>query len=251
MTSWTTRGRSKPRRHCSEVRADPPRSRRRTRRPLARISISSAPVDVTSPYRPRPSPSLASPRPSPESHPVSDAATVPFPRRVTPGARRSAPTTPDWRRAQRAERAPEAASSSDDDDDVDVDARRRRRAAAAPAAPAAAPPPPRAEPPSPVSSPVATRAAGEPARTGRRLRDGEVVAFVSANGLPYVARPAEGARASGAPTRFVESTLEDAVSIADPATHLEFVRQGSFFGFRSAGRRGVSFSKRGNARRSV
>ena len=60
------------------------------------------------------------------------------------------------------------------------------------------------------------------------LRAGETVAFL-ADGLPYVADRA----ATGEAVGFALSALEDAASVADPATHLVVVRQGKFLGFRS------------------
>ena len=60
------------------------------------------------------------------------------------------------------------------------------------------------------------------------LRAGEVVAF-AVDGLPYVV----DRNAAGEAVAFGPSALEDAVSIADPATHLVVVRQGRFLGFRS------------------
>ena len=61
------------------------------------------------------------------------------------------------------------------------------------------------------------------------LRAGETVAFLE-DGLPYVADRAPTGEAVG----FALSALEDAASVADPATHLVVVRQGKFLGFRSA-----------------
>ena len=60
------------------------------------------------------------------------------------------------------------------------------------------------------------------------LRAGEVVAF-AVDGLPYVV----DRDAAGEAVAYGPSALEDAVSIADPATHLVVVRQGRFLGFRS------------------
>ena len=59
------------------------------------------------------------------------------------------------------------------------------------------------------------------------LRAGETVAFLE-DGLPYVADRAPTGEAVG----FALSALEDAASVADPATHLVVVRQGKFLGFR-------------------
>ena len=64
--------------------------------------------------------------------------------------------------------------------------------------------------------------------SGPGLRAGEVVAF-AVDGLPYVC----DRDATGAAIGFGPSALEDAVSIADPATHLVVVRSGRFLGFRS------------------
>ena len=55
-----------------------------------------------------------------------------------------------------------------------------------------------------------------------------MVAFLE-DGLPYVVDRAP----AGEAVAFALSALEDAASIADPATHLVVVRQGKFLGFRS------------------
>ena len=57
------------------------------------------------------------------------------------------------------------------------------------------------------------------------------VAFLE-DGLPYVADRAPTGEAVG----FALSALEDAASVADPATHLVVVRQGKFLGFRAVRR---------------
>ena len=65
---------------------------------------------------------------------------------------------------------------------------------------------------------------------GPGLQDGEVVAF-AVDGLPYVV-DVENSRGGDA-VRFGVSRLDDARSIADPATHLTVVKQGRYVGFAS------------------
>ena len=65
---------------------------------------------------------------------------------------------------------------------------------------------------------------------GPGLQDGEVVAF-AVDGLPYVV-DVENSRGGDA-VRFGVSRLDDARSIADPATHLTVVKQGRYIGFAS------------------
>ena len=73
------------------------------------------------------------------------------------------------------------------------------------------------------------RGSTDPPLPAGALRAGETVAFLE-DGLPYVADRAPTGEAVG----FALSALEDAASVADPATHLVVVRQGKFLGFRSA-----------------
>ena len=68
----------------------------------------------------------------------------------------------------------------------------------------------------------------DPTRSSHGLRPGDVVAFLQ-DGLPYVLDRS----ATGDAIPFGLSALEDAVSVADPATHLVVVRQGNFMGFKS------------------
>ena len=65
---------------------------------------------------------------------------------------------------------------------------------------------------------------------GPGLQDGEVVAF-AVDGLPYVV-DVDNSRGGDA-VRFGVSRLDDARSIADPATHLTVVKQGRYVGFAS------------------
>ncbi|KAK3282878.1 hypothetical protein CYMTET_9405 [Cymbomonas tetramitiformis] len=73
---------------------------------------------------------------------------------------------------------------------------------------------------------------------GNGLRNGDVVAF-AANGIPYAVRQTAAVHSEHEPSpstdvfEYVQTSVNEGISIAEPATHLVVIKQGRWLGFRS------------------